>query len=141
MKKLLLLLIMVGMMGCRTHLQKADQFLTVRNYPEAQKFYAKELAVQQAQAQLPIWNGKACNYQFNRENTRRAVWGMAQTYRETGDRDLALYYYFYYTQFSVRHGLAHETRTETWRDYLADPLPEPATNAAPITESSDAITQ
>ena len=154
MKKILSLMILMGLTGCSTPLQKADRFWAAQNYREAQKFYAQELAAQQIQAQLPVWNGKTCNYQFNKENTGRALWGMAQTFKEIGERDSALYYYFYYTQFCMRQGLSHESRSETWRDYLAEPAPRPLppselspvtntapltlTNAPAITETSDA---
>jgi hypothetical protein len=155
MKKILMLLILLGLTGCSTPLQKADRFWAAQNYREAQKFYAQELAAQQVRAQLPAWNGKTCNYQFNKDNTGRALWGMAQTFKEMGARESALYYYFYYTQYCVRQGLSHESHTDTWKDYLAEPVPRPLspaglsavtntapltlTNAAPITETSDAI--
>jgi len=128
MKKILIILgLAVGLTGCMTSLQKADQFWTQKKFGEARTYYAKELAEQQQRAQLPVWNGKECRYRFNKDQAGRAIWGMAKTTRELDEREKALYYYFYFTQFCVRHGIKHEPWTEPWRDYLAEvPAPIPA---------------
>jgi tetratricopeptide (TPR) repeat protein len=91
--------------GCATELEQGNRMFAAGQYTQARQCYEKALARERARAQLPVWSGNQFRYRFKASDAAQAIVGIGNTYRAERNSARALYYYFYFTQFCLRHEL------------------------------------
>ena len=104
--------------GCATDLEKGKKYLAKGDYANAHKYYDRAVSFQTKQSQLPKWKDKRYKYKFDISHTAEAILGKAHTYKAEEKRNDALYYYFYYVQFCLRHDLNFDDKLKKIRDYM-----------------------
>ena len=110
--------LLLGLAGCATSLEKANRFYSQGNFVKANTYFLRAVDEQKSQAVLPEWNGKGYAYHFSAPVAAAAIFGAGNCARQMQRRNLALYYYFYYVQFVTRHSLDTETQFAEIREYL-----------------------
>ncbi|HNR95243.1 MAG TPA: hypothetical protein PKM67_11455 [Kiritimatiellia bacterium] len=117
MTRCLLVLLLLLVTGCATRLEKAERLMARGEYVKARGYYQQELDIQQNNAHLPQWTGRAYRYSFVPANAAKAILGVGNSYKEQKLLDNAFYHYSYFIQFSLRHNLNFDkeiSRIENW---------------------------
>ena len=98
---------------------KARKYFGQGDYPKARRYYTRALSNEKRKACLPKWTGQQYEYKFDKYDTSRAILGIADTYKQEGKHDKAVYHYFQYVQFCLRHDLNFDHAIESIRAYVS----------------------
>lgn len=115
-----MLLLLVLASGCATSLEKGHRLMKKENYKKARKYYVRAMNKEKKQCSMPEWSGSRYVYRLNAQYAADAILGIANTYRAEQQPDKALYHYFHYVQFCLRHDLKCDNEIEDIRSYVTE---------------------